>query len=241
MTGANLADGGAPAAPADENPVYRNYWRRKQMMQGGIPPLPIRYWWPGDGLCDIERAYFRAIEGAQSLLDVGAGDLRVMRKLQAAGYAGLYHTQDIGHEYAYDYRDLGEVRRSYDAILCLDVIEHLELADGLGLIVRMVDLLAPGGVLILQTPNARCIRDPMTWDMTHVQCYNAIDLYSYLACLDLEVQGYRISLQREQPTRLAHLRQLPARYVTVKLLGCDYADNLGMVARKPAATAARPT
>jgi len=47
------------------------------------------------------------------VLDVGAGDLRVMRKMVAAGYQGEYHTLDIGHEHPYDYQDLSEVHRSY--------------------------------------------------------------------------------------------------------------------------------
>jgi len=46
------------------------------------------------------------------------------------------------------------------------VIEHMPLGEGLDRLQRMTALLGPGGVLIVQTPNARGIRNPLGRDMT---------------------------------------------------------------------------
>jgi 2-polyprenyl-3-methyl-5-hydroxy-6-metoxy-1,4-benzoquinol methylase len=165
---------------------------------------------------------------------VGAGDLRIMRKLQAAGYRGDYHTQDVGAEGTYTYRDLGEVSRSYDAILCLDVIEHLPLQEGLGMVRAMIALLTPGGVLVIQTPNASYIPDPRSWDMTHLHVYNAGDLWAYLKCEGLEVDLYRVALREEHPRPVVSARLAITDYVKRNVLGCDFASNLAAIARRPA-------
>ena len=221
--------------PAD--PAYDTYWRRKELLRRSWPTFPVRRWWETDGLCDIEQIYFDAIRGASSILDVGAGDARVMRKVQAAGYGGEYHTQDVGEEGRYTYRDLSEVTRPYDAILCLDVLEHLPLADGLILLKRMIALLGPGGALVIQTPNAAYIPDPRSWDMTHVQTYNIQDLWAFLRCEALEVEGYRVVFGPRHPGPIAAARNAIVAYVKRRVLGCDYANNIAIIARKPAAPA----
>jgi len=177
--------------------------------------------------------YFDAIRDASSLLDVGAGDLRIMRKFQHAGYRGEYHTLDVGTEGAYTYRDLDGVPRRYGAILCLDVIEHLPLQEGLGMVRKMISLLEPRGVLVLQTPNAAYIPDPRSWDMTHIHIYNAGDLWAYLKCEGLEVDLYRVALRDEHPGPVVAPRLWITDYMKLKILGCDYANNIGAVARTP--------
>jgi hypothetical protein len=216
------------------HPAYDTYWRRKELLRTGAPAFPVRRWWDADGLCDIERVYFDAVRGASSLLDVGAGDLRVMKKLQAAGYAAEYHTQDIGGEGRYTYRELSEVKRRYGAVLCLDVLEHLPLDDGLSLLRQCVGLLEPGGALVLQTPNAAYLPDPRSWDMTHVHVYNLPDLWAFLVCDGLEVSGYRVVLEDEEhPAPIDSLRRAVTAYVKRKILGCDFANNIAIVARVP--------
>jgi hypothetical protein len=219
--------------PMKSSLAYDNYWRRKQRLAGEVPHFPVRDWWPCDDLCPIERLYFEAVRPCASLLDVGAGDLRIQRKFQAAGYRGIYHTVDIGREYDYTYADLADVPRDYEAILCLDVVEHLPLTEGLEFLGRLLELLTPGGVLILQTPNARCIRHPLGWDMTHLHCYNLPDLWAHLTCKGLAVDGYRVVLRPARRGLAGWARFLLGALITSRLLGCDYADNIALIARKP--------
>ena len=214
--------------------AYGNYWERKRLLAGGVPRFPVRRWWESAGLSDIERLYFDAVKDAVSLLDVGAGDLRVKRKFEAAGFRGEYHTQDVGPEYPHTYRDLAQVTRRYDAILCLDVIEHLPLDRGLELLDRLLELLERRGVLVVQTPNARCIRSPLSWDMTHLHIFNIGDLWAYLTAAGLETQGYRVVFAPRRRSPLAALRFAMGALVTTRLLGADYADNIVVLARKPA-------
>ena len=177
--------------------------------------------------------YFDAVRTSPSLLDVGAGDLRIMRKFQRAGYRGEYHTQDVGAEGSYTYRNLDDVRQRYGAILCLDVLEHLPLREGLATLKKMISLLAPGGALVLQTANATYIPDPRSWDMTHMQTYNPGDLWAYLTCEGLDPTVYRVVLRERNPGPIVAAKLAVTAYVKRQVLGCHYAANIAVVARKP--------
>lgn len=156
-----------------------------------------------------------------------------MRKFQGAGYRGEYHTQDVGAEGVHTYRDLDGVRRPYGGILCLDVLEHLPLSEGLTMVRRMIELLEPGGVLVIQTPNAAYIPDPRSWDMTHLHTYNAGDLWAFLKCEGLDAEVYRVALRDRNPGPVVSARLAITDYVKLKILGCDFANNIAAIARKP--------
>jgi hypothetical protein len=218
-----------------EPAAFRNYWRRKKLLERGAPHFPVCRWWPSADLCESERIYFDSVKGASSLLDVGAGDLRIKAKFRSAGYRGEYHTVDVGREHSHTYRDLAEVSRRYAAILLLDVIEHLPLSEGVAMLEGLVELLDGGGTLVVVMPNARCIRNPFALDMTHLHCYNINDLWAYLTSLGLETQGWRIVFGPPPSGPLQRVKLLAAAYVTSRVSGCDYADGIALIARKPAA------
>ncbi|CAN5169596.1 hypothetical protein BH11PLA2_BH11PLA2_26690 [soil metagenome] len=217
-----------------DDPVYDNYWKRKQLLNTGAPPFPVRKWWSTPDLCEIEQAYFEPIRVARRVLDVGAGDLRVKDKFVKAGYAGVYHTQDIGGEYEHTYRTLDDVTTLYDAIICFDVIEHLPLRDALAMIRRMVELLDVGGTLLLQTPNAKCIRSPYSWDMTHLHTFNLPDLWAYLTAMDLDVVGYRIWFSGPRDGIVTKGFKFLGKLLVTRFLGADYADNIALLAKRRA-------
>ncbi len=212
--------------------VYLNYWQRKKLLQSGIPHFPVLKWYVSSTLCEVEQVIFNKIKNLDPVLDIGAGDLMVMKKFKHAGYSGKYHTQDIGEEFAYKYTNLDEIKQQYSAILCLDVIEHLQIKEGLALIHKLVDLLAPDGVLIIQTPNGRCVRSPLASDMTHLHCYNISDLWSYLTCMNLQVEGYRVTFEPEHQSWVQQILGLGAKYIITRIIGLDYADNIVVIATK---------
>jgi hypothetical protein len=225
----------SPSPPArsgpSPDPVYFQYWQRKKL-SATPPAFPVVRWWPEAGLSEAERAWIPAILDRGSLLDIGAGDLSVRQKILAAGFRGRYDTLDIGDEHAYTYRDLSQVPGSYGAILCIDVLEHLELKTGLGLLHRIRSLLEPGGVLVIQTPNSRCVRTAQAKDMTHVHSYNLPDLHAYLSCLGFQARGYRVAYSAPGPGPGRWLLEKLGALVTTRLLGCDYADNILLVGHR---------
>lgn len=216
----------------NQNLVYLNYWKRKELLRQGVPKFPLLRWWDSPEHCEVEEVIFDYIKKQDTLLDVGAGNLKVMKKNQQASYSGKYHTQDIGNEFEYTYNNLSEITHKYSAILCLDVIEHLQLPEGLALIHRLNDLLLPDGVLIIQTPNGRCIRSPLGSDMTHVHCYNLDDLWAYLTCMQFKVEGYRVVFELKNKTYIQKILNLASRYIITRFLGLDYADNIVIVGKK---------
>jgi len=213
--------------------VFAKYWSRKRLLNEKVPHFPVRRWANGGRLCDIEAVYLQALKGKNSVLDVGAGDLRVKNRLVGAGFSGDYHTQDIAAEHHHTYRDLTQVRQTYDAIICLDVIEHMTFEEGIALIRKMDSLLNPGGVLILQTPNGRCIRDPLAWDMTHRHCYNLPDLWALFTSEGYRAEGYRVVFEGRGGLK-EKFYGLLGKFVITRLIGADYADNIALIAHKGA-------
>jgi len=211
--------------------IYANYWQRKALLSKQVPHFSVLRFAESEALSEVEALYFQRIQNAQAVLDFGAGDLRMQRKFRRAGYRGSYDTLDVAEGESYTYRSLDQVDKKYDVILCLDVLEHLPLQDGLELLTRLAALLVPGGSLVVQTPNARCDRHPSSWDMTHVHCYNAPDLWAFLRCLELEVTGHRVVFWRAGLG--FRLRHVVAKLIVTQFLGLDYADNIVMLAKRP--------
>jgi Methyltransferase domain len=216
---------------APQDLVYLNYWKRKQLSRS-VPTFPIRrHWRDGDQLSEVQEIIYDAIKNSSSVLDVGAGDLRLMRLLGQRGYGGVYHTQDIGREFAYTYSSLDEVGKTYGAVLCIDVLEHLTLEDGLSLLHRLLSLLERDGVLVMQTANANFVRHPLAWDMTHLHAYNPQDLWTYLTALGVDTTVYRVIFGRPG----AGLKQRLHEWLRAKLceeLTIDHCQNILIVGRK---------
>jgi len=215
-----------------QNLVYLNYWKRKQLATHP-PTFPVRrHRWDIDELSDAHLLIYEAIRNASSVLDVGAGSMRFMQLVQRRGFAGRYDTQDIGTEFDYTYSDLDQVSQTYDAIVCMDVLEHLELADGVGFLHRLLSLINPGGVLAIQTPNANFHRHPLSWDMTHVHAYNPVDLWSYLTALGTDTMVYRVELG-PPPAGLRDRVHARIRAWLASELQLDHCENLLAIVTKP--------
>lgn len=216
-----------------DSKLFSNYWNRKRLLQEKTPSFQLKKWWPTPDLCEIEKIYFQIVSKSQSVLDVGAGDLRLKNKFTKNGFNGEYHTQDISEEFEYTYSSLDQIKRKYSVVLCLDVLEHMPLEEGLALLEKIVGALESGGTLILQTPNARCIRNPLSWDITHRHCYNLPDLWAIFTASGFETLGYRVVFKAESGF-LSGLKSLLGRFIITRFLGCDYADNIAIIANKRA-------
>lgn len=212
------------------DPLYQHYWARKRLT-AECPSFPVLRCSGRAIDGQVLGAIMQALRQKQRLLDVGAGSLAVRDALVRAGFNGKYETLDVGEEYEYTYSSLSQVSASLDAVLLLDVLEHLPLRDGLGLLQQAFALLGEGGVLVVQTPNARCVRSPFMSDMTHLHGYNLPDLWAYITTLGSECRGYRVAFG--QPTSLPdRATDIMRKAVITRVLGLDYADNILLIATK---------
>lgn len=120
------------------------------------------------------------------ILDIGCGYGRYLMALDLAGYRDV-HGIDVSEEqirYAQErlglqncacvdaLEFLGGRVCAYDAILLLDVMEHLDLGYAIALCSAVQRALRPGGVLIVQVPNAVSPLCPHLYaDVTHQRAF----------------------------------------------------------------------
>jgi SAM-dependent methyltransferase len=171
----------------------------------------------------IVSALERALRGAQSVLDVGCGNNsplgRFRRRLPFstgvdafAPWIAESREKGIHDEYVeMDIRRIGERfdAASFDAVICCDVLEHLEKGEGESLLAQM-EALARSRVVVL-TPNG-FLPQEATWGNPY-QVHRA----GWTAS-DLRERGYRVSglgglatLRGERGT----IRWRPARFWSV--------------------------
>lgn len=223
-----------PAGVQINNRVFEGYWRHKEFKERAARlPRPVLACFQTEGLDEIERLYWSKCQLCPRILDIGAGDNRLKRKFPAQGYQGCYDTFDISNEFEHDYYSLDGVRGPYDAILLLEVIEHMNLSDFYALMERVEGLLTPEGLLIISTPNPACIYPMWAGDMTHVQQYPLNDLLAFFLMRGYECEAYRVVYQgKERLSLVERFRGFLKKAITTQVLGVDYADGLIVVARR---------
>ncbi len=94
------------------------------------------------------------------LLDVGCGYMAIRREIEALGME--YHGLDIrpieGVQYVMDAQEMkGVPSDTFDAVLCLEVLEHVEFPQKVMREIHRV--LRPGGALVLSVPHLSRIHD----------------------------------------------------------------------------------
>ncbi len=170
----------------------------------------------------------KIIRDGEKVLDIGAYKREVEMPLKAHLPNLIYKSMDIDKEHYHDYYSLEEIREHFDVILLFEVIEHLEIKEGIKLLGKIFDLLNPNGRLILTTPN---IFNPSRYwrDATHRVAY----CYDELGGL-LLAQGFHIKAIYRTYNDAFH-RYLFRVYVMTPLhryLGIDYAKSILILAEK---------
>jgi SAM-dependent methyltransferase len=217
---------------SDVDKWYRNYWARHQARDVMYQTLkaPCISCEDRADLNQMEQAIFKRASGASRLLDYGAGDKRLKGKFFAAGFKGRYETLDMSAEDEHEYSSISEVKGQFDAILCLEVIEHMSLNDYVDLMDEFGKLLVPGGTLIIGTPNPLCVVPMWAGDPGHVQQYPLADLAADFVVRRYEVEAFRIRYGA-WPKGLPRLRFMTMRLLCY-LMSVDYAQGLLMIGKK---------
>lgn len=171
-----------------------------------------------------------ALRSCGSVLDVGAGDRAWEALLRRAGVTAAYRSCDTETAHEHDERDFLAVREPVDAILMLDLLEHLDADTGVAFVEHAAQRLAPGGVLVLSTPNPAHPTSYQASDFTHVRPWPAADLRGLCLAVGLtDVAVHRI----QHVVSRSHAARLPLQRLVARLLGVDPADHLLVVARRP--------
>ncbi len=191
----------------------------------------VRLRYPGVSSLPVVRRRFpflaSFLRDGGRLLEVGAAERPFDARLKAAFPALVHRTLDIDPGGAHDFRSLEEVRETFDCVLAWEVIEHLPL-DGIpGWLAGLRRVLAPGGRLILSTPNV--FRPGQYWkDASHRTPLAYTELGALLILADFDV----VSMHRTfHGSWLQHalVRWSPPGFL-LPLWGLDYAQSVVAVA-----------
>lgn len=157
-----------------------------------------------------DATLLRLVPPPARVLDVGAGDRCLLDQLRATGFVGEYASVDTDDTYAHDFSSLESVSGAFDVVVMREVIGHLHLNIFVDYAERILEILRPGGRLLITMPNVFS-----TWqlcDVTHVQHYSSYDLYALLRYVGYAPVGiYRIVpesryLGLKRPYRRFHIR-----------------------------------
>lgn len=192
-----------------------------------------------------------------NIIDIGCGYGRYIKLLNDKGYKKVFGI-DISEEQISCARDrlglknvavagpiefLQKKMETYDAILLIDVLEHLEVEYSLELIKYINFALKPSGVLIVQVPNALSIIPFHYGDITHLRAYTTKSVEQSLAYggfikyehfpLPIIIRGFYSLIRRFLWSFL--INPLIAVWILIvfaDLMGGIYTPNLLTIARK---------
>jgi SAM-dependent methyltransferase len=170
----------------------------------------------------------KTIRDGEKILDIGASSRNLEGRLRRHYPNLIYKSMDVDREGFHDFYSLEEIEESFDVVFLFEVIEHLDLEEGVQLLKRSYDLLNEGGRLVLTTPNV--FNPSRFWrDATHKVAY----CYDELGGL-LLAQGFQIKAMYRTYSDAVH-RYLFRLYVMAPLhryLGVDFAKSILVIAKK---------
>jgi SAM-dependent methyltransferase len=95
----------------------------------------------------------RYLKDGETVLEIGAYSRELGARIKKYYPHVLYKSMDIDPTYSHDYSSLEEIREKFDMVLLFEVIEHLDLDEGMEMIGKIYQILNRGGRVILSTPN----------------------------------------------------------------------------------------
>jgi SAM-dependent methyltransferase len=220
---------------SDVDKWYRDYWARYQERNKLNVSLraPCVSSSQGDELNEIQKIIFDRTKNSSRILDFGAGDNRVKRKFLAAGFKGDFETLDFADSADHTYSSLSQVTGKFDAIFCLEVIEHISLNDYVDLMDEFGKLLNPGGFVVIGTPNALCVVPMWSLDTGHIQQYPLADLAADFVIRGFGVEAFRV-WHGAWPKGIRKRLRLLAMRGLCYLLSVDYAAGIVIIGKKKA-------
>ncbi len=170
----------------------------------------------------------KLIRPGMRILDVGASDKRMQKRVKEVSLDILYKSMDIDRTILHDYYSLDEINEQFDLIILFEVIEHLELEQGVEMLARLRELLVDGGQLIISTPNI--FHPNRFWTTsTHKAAYSYEELGGIMLSQGFEVSGIYRSFNAAV---VKYLLRLTLFYPLHRILDVDFAKSIVVVANK---------
>ena len=211
---------------------FQKYWRRIRLREQAMAiPAPCIAWQRRESLNEVEQLIWERVKDVSRILDFGSGDQALRKKFLAAGYKGTYETFDPSPEFPTTWTNPSAIEGPFGAVICLEVIEHMPLAEGLALRKKLLSWVGPNGWLIISTPNPGCVLSPFSRDETHIHLYPLHDLLTWAMTEGLTVEARRVKLLPDQVTLITRARLLAQR-VLCYLIGVDRADGIMILAHR---------
>jgi hypothetical protein len=162
------------------------------------------------------------------ILDIGASDRRMEGRVKDVYPDILYKSMDIDRRTPHDYYTLDDIDEQFDLIILFEVIEHLELEEGVTMLSRLKELLVDGGRLSISTPN---IFNPSRFwfDATHKVAYSYEELGGILLGQGFEVLEIYRTFNASIPK---YFLRLTLFYPLHRILNVDFAKSIVFLAQK---------
>lgn len=172
--------------------------------------------------------FVAAVRDGDRVLEVGAGDRRMRERLQSHRPRATYRSMDVDPRGEHDYRTLAEIDDRFDCIAALEVAEHIPPDEIQAWLQQLADRLAPGGRLVLSTPNT-FYPPAFLRDVTHRTplCYD--ELAALVSCAGLT--PIRIVRIFNEAVHRAFVRRRLFGWL-FRLIGIDFAKQIVLVAEK---------
>ncbi len=176
----------------------------------------------------IDRIAERVHDGHR-LLDVGAAGERLRTSLEARGRKVAYESLEPDPAARADHRSFETVEPGVDVVVCLEVLEHLDLDDVRRTLEAIRGVLVPGGTLVLSVPNVfrphEFLRDathrtPLCWDQ----------LVAFVERAGLGVSF--VGRGHAAPPLKRFVQRVLFGWL-FRLIGIDYARQIVLVATRP--------
>jgi len=116
------------------------------------------------------------------VLEVGAGDRGLYRRLQGWWPDTDYKSYDIDINTEHDFHRLEEINGEYDIICMFEVIEHVRPEIATEILKKCYEVMAPGGLILITTPNTYYPPNYLR-DATHITpwCYDELGAVALIA------------------------------------------------------------